>query len=227
MAERATPPDRDRGLDALRAPAIVGVVLGHWLVTAWEPGPVISSPLAYLPHLAPVSWALQTLAVFFLVGGYVAGHGERVPYGSRMGAGLRRLLVPAAALLGFWAAAGVLLAVLNGMPVERLRAVLTPVLGPLWFLLVFAAFTAAAPWLARIRHGPPVLMGIVGIVGIVAALDVARFGLGAPSWIAWPNVVAAWLVPYLLGMAWARRGRPVRPVALLAGGVAGTAALVG
>ncbi|MBT2225298.1 acyltransferase [Nonomuraea sp. NEAU-A123] len=32
--ESATPPGRDRAVDALRALAILGVVLGHWLVTA-------------------------------------------------------------------------------------------------------------------------------------------------------------------------------------------------
>ena len=32
--EAATPPGRDRAVDGLRAVAILGVVLGHWLVTA-------------------------------------------------------------------------------------------------------------------------------------------------------------------------------------------------
>ncbi|MFF3146672.1 acyltransferase, partial [Streptomyces sp. NPDC057927] len=32
--DAATPAERDRAVDALRAFAILGVVLGHWLVTA-------------------------------------------------------------------------------------------------------------------------------------------------------------------------------------------------
>ncbi|MFF5111186.1 acyltransferase [Streptosporangium sp. NPDC000509] len=76
-----TPEGRDRGVDALRALAIVGVVLGHWLVTAWDRGAAgavhLSSPLAHLPEFTPMSWVLQTLAVFFLVGGYAAARGLR------------------------------------------------------------------------------------------------------------------------------------------------------
>ncbi|MEV0753651.1 acyltransferase [Streptosporangium sp. NPDC050280] len=92
--EAATPEGRDRGVDALRALAIVGVVLGHWLVTAWDRGAAgavhLSSPLAHLPEFTPMSWVLQTLAVFFLVGGYAAARGLRsvaargpTPHGSK------------------------------------------------------------------------------------------------------------------------------------------------
>src|SRR4051812_45908229 len=73
--ESATRPDRDRAIDALRAIAILGVVLGHWLVTALVigDGPVrVVSPLQHLPMLTPISWIFQTLAIFFLVGGQVA-----------------------------------------------------------------------------------------------------------------------------------------------------------
>ena len=50
----------------------------------------------------------------------------------------------------------------------------------------------------------------------------------APAWLGWVNVVAGWLVPYLLGIAWARgafRGWRI-PALMLAGGAAATAALV-
>ena len=70
--DEATPVDRDRAVDALRALAILGVVLGHWLVTALvaDGGALhAASPLRHMPWLAPISWVFQTLAVFFLVGG--------------------------------------------------------------------------------------------------------------------------------------------------------------
>src|SRR5690349_24084732 len=80
--DAATPPHRDRAVDALRALAIAGVIGGHWLVTALvssssspgHHGTTLSdnSPLASMPWLAPLSWIFQTLAVFFLVGGYAA-----------------------------------------------------------------------------------------------------------------------------------------------------------
>jgi hypothetical protein len=55
-----------------------------------------------------------------------------------------------------------------------------------------------------------------------------RFGLHGPAWVGWVNVAAGWLVPYLLGIAWAQgllRGRRV-PALMLAGGAAATAALI-
>ncbi|MFI5907766.1 acyltransferase [Dactylosporangium sp. NPDC051541] len=96
---------RDRGIDALRVVAILGVVLGHWLVTALvvDGGPVhVASPLRAIPGLAPASWLFQTLALFFFVGGLVTARSGRVDavrrscghvavrggdgYGSRVGA---------------------------------------------------------------------------------------------------------------------------------------------
>src|SRR6266568_2698250 len=77
--DAATPPQRDRAVDALRALAIAGVIGGHWLVTALVLGgsrghTVLSdnSPLASMPALTPLSWIFQTLAVFFLAGGAAA-----------------------------------------------------------------------------------------------------------------------------------------------------------
>src|SRR5262249_7000247 len=63
---------------------------------------------------------------------------------------------------------------------------------------------------------------------IVAAADAVRFGLGGPSWAGWVNVVAGWMVPYLLGVARARGAFPGGggPALMLAGGAAATAALV-
>ena len=77
--DAATPAHRDRTVDALRALAIVGVILGHWLVTALvvthgHGGTTVAdkSPLHNMSYLTPVSWIFQTLAIFFLVGGYAA-----------------------------------------------------------------------------------------------------------------------------------------------------------
>ena len=238
--DAATPAHRDRAVDALRALAIAGVIGGHWLVTALVAGRSHShhgtvlndnSPLASMPWLAPLSWIFQTLAVFFLVGGFSAARGYRGEYlplapqapdpagpsrrrpgrgldpghgrhgpGGRPGRDRAHAPVP-----------GHQPAVVPG----RVRRADRADPGGLWLVRRFGASAAAFP------------------VAVVAAADLVRFGLhGAgfhgPSWLGWVNLPAGWLVPYLLGIAWARgslRGRRI-PALMLAGGAAATAALI-
>ncbi|GAA0973762.1 acyltransferase [Acrocarpospora macrocephala] len=223
--DAATPPERDRPTDTLRALAILGVVLGHWLVTSLvaDSGTLhTASPLRYTPQLAPVSWLFQTLAVFFLVGGQVGAKSyacTRGTYGQWLGTRIARLSRPIAAVLVVWTvAAGVMLAA--GADQGTVRALVKLVWSPLWFLLVFAALTAATPLVARLHPLWP--------LAAVALVDLIRYGLGGPAWVGWVNVVAGWLVPYCLGAAWARgrlRSRTAGWV-LLFGGAAVTGGLV-
>ncbi len=227
--DAATPASRDRAVDALRALAILGVVLGHWLVTALVPqdgAPRTASPLRQLPWLAPVSWVFQTLAVFFLVGGHVAtrslasARGRGLSYPAWLRSRLTRLLRPVLALLTLWTVAAAAL-LLSGTPFGTLHTLLKLALSPLWFLLVFAALTAATPLLTRLSPLWP--------LAVVLHVDVLRFGLHTgPSWLGWVNVAAGWLVPYTLGAAWTRGELETRRAArvLLLGGAAATVLLV-
>ncbi|MFI7408608.1 acyltransferase [Streptomyces sp. NPDC049627] len=228
--DAATPAERDRAVDALRAFAILGVVLGHWLVTALvsDGGGAdlhTASPLHSMPWLAPISWVFQTLAVFFLVGGHVATRGytsaraRGTTYGRWLTSRLSRLLKPVAAVLTLWTVASVLL-LLSGTSTDTVHTLLKLALSPLWFLLVFAALTAATPLLVRLNPLWP--------LAVVLHVDLLRFGLGAPAWLGWVNVAAGWLVPYTLGAAWTRGELERRRAGwiLLTGGAAATAALV-
>jgi acyltransferase-like protein len=224
----ATPPDRDRAIDALRGLAILGVVLGHWLVTAItvDSGTLHNaSPLGYLPRLAPVSWLLQTLAVFFFVGGllgvrsHAAARDRGVTYLRWFAARTRRLFLPVVVLMLVWALVAALLLV-DGTGVPTVRALVKLALAPLWFLLVFTGLTAATPLVRRLHPVWPAL--------VVGAVDLVRFGLGGPAELGWINVAAGWLVPFCLGAAWARGELRSRAAGwmLLLGGVAATAGLV-
>ncbi|MBU6536520.1 acyltransferase family protein [Streptomyces mayonensis] len=226
--DAATPGDRDRAVDALRAFAILGVVLGHWLVTALvaDGGNLhAASPLQDMPWLAPVSWAFQTLAVFFLVGGHVATKGyasaraRGETYGQWLTTRLSRLFRPVLAVLGLWTVSAVLL-LLTGAELATVHTLVKLALSPLWFLLVFAALTAATPLLTRLHPLWPLV--------VVLHVDLLRFGLGAPAWLGWINLAAGWLVPFTLGAAWTRGELDRRRAGwiLLAGGTATTAALV-
>jgi hypothetical protein len=231
--DAATPPHRDRTVDALRALAIMGVILGHWLVTALvlthgRTGTTVrdQSPLAAMPALTPVSWIFQTLAIFFLVGGYAAARSYSGGYAAWVRKRLVRLSRPVAALAAVWTLLGTGL-YLGGVSGSTLHTVLTLVLDPLWFLGVFVVLTVLTPLavaLARRLGGWAASIPLF----VVASVDLVRFGLGGPSWVGWINVLAGWMVPYLFGIAWARgafRGWKV-PALMLAGGVAATAALV-
>ncbi|MFF9806433.1 acyltransferase [Streptomyces coeruleorubidus] len=224
----ATPAGRDRAVDALRAVAVLGVVLGHWLVTALvaDSGTLrTASPLRYLPWLTPVSWMFQTLAVFFLVGGHVATRGlasaraRGIPYHHWLTARLTRLFTPVAAVLTLWTIAALAL-LLSGAEFGTVRTLVKLALSPLWFLVVFAALTAATPLLARLNPLWP--------LAVVLHVDLLRFGLGGPSWLGWANVAAGWLVPYTLGAAWTRGELERRRAGwiLFAGGAVTTAGLV-
>lgn len=226
--DAATPASRDRAVDALRAIAILGVVLGHWLVTALVAdggGLRAASPLQDMPWLSPISWVFQTLAVFFLVGGHAATRGyasaraRGTSYGGWLSARLSRLFRPVAAVLTLWTVTAALL-LLTGAEFVTVHTLVKLALSPMWFLLVFAALTAATPLLTRLHPLWPLV--------VVLHVDLLRFGFGAPSWLGWINLAAGWLVPYTLGAAWTRGELDRRRAGglLLTGGTAATAALV-
>ncbi len=247
--DAATPAGRDRTVDALRALAIAGVIFGHWLVTALvltrsPAGGQLhdTSPLAALPALAPVSWIFQTLAIFFFVGGYAAGKSSASPGGRPPGAPpeslaraaylawLRRRLArlgrPVLVLAAVWVPLTIAM-ILAGVRAATIHTMVMLVLSPLWFLCVFAGLTALTPVAVALvrRFGAAAALAPAALV---AGVDAARFGLGGPAWLGWLNVGAGWMVPYLLGIAWARgsfRGWKV-PAVMLAAGAGATAALI-
>src|SRR5215472_534107 len=228
--DAATPPDRNRAVDALRALAIGGVILGHWMVTALVvtkssrgPGVHDASPLATLPVLVPASWVFQTLAIFFLVGGYAAAASFRGDYRAWLIKRMTRVSRPVAFLAAIWAlvTAGLIAA---GVSRPTLHVLATLILDPLWFLGVFALLTAATPVAVSLVRRVGAGAALIPLT-VVASVDLVRFGLGELAWLGWINVLAGWMVPYLLGIAWARGAFASRkvPATMLGGGLAATA----
>jgi hypothetical protein len=222
---------RDRTVDALRALAIAGVVLGHWLVSAVvsEPHQAAAlhgeSPLAYASWLVPATWVLQTLGPFFFAGGYAAAHGlarnGTLPW---LASRWHRLARPVIALAAVWVPGLLLLAAVDA-PASTQRVIRSLVTHPLWFLLVYVVLTTLAPLLraATVRCGPWVALPAVAFVAVTDALRPA----GVPSWLAALAAPVGWAAPYVLGIALAEGRLPRRAGALLLpAGVAGGAALV-
>ncbi|GIF69006.1 membrane protein [Asanoa ishikariensis] len=227
---------RERAIDGLRALAILGVVCGHWLVGGLSPGTagglVVDSPLRAAAWLAPMTWLLQMLGVFFLVGGYAAGASltRWRAGGGTDRAWLRRrflrLAWPVLAAVALVTAA-LPLAALAGAAPTTLRTWAVLLVQPFWFIGIYAVVTALTPvamWLDR-RWG---WAAALPLAGMVAVADVARYGLHlVPDWAGYLTVVPAWMFTYQLGVAWARGGI-TRTTAwrLLLGGAALFATLV-
>ncbi|MFH9721937.1 acyltransferase [Streptomyces sp. NPDC017254] len=228
--ESGTPAHRDRAIDGLRALALLAVPTGHWLLggfTLSSDGAIHNaSPLGTFAGLAPVSWVLQMLGIFFLVGGYASVLSYRRAKGSTgewLKGRLARLGRPVLGVTAVWAA---LLPVLHfgvGVPVDTLRTASTLVIQPLWFVGVYTVVTALTPLCVRAARRLGV-WAAAPLLGSVALVDFLRYGPYAdavPSWLSLLNILPGWLFAYQLGVSWGE-GRVTRrhARALLLGGAA-------
>lgn len=225
-----TPATRDRTVDLLRAAAIAVVVLWHWAFSVThrdESGAfTMPNPLGDIPGSWALTWLLQVMPLFFVIGGYadLAAWASAERRGDGAAAFLRsrarRLLLPPAAMVAAWTAfeAGRVL-LLPGS-----RSVLTwgrVVFVPLWFLAVYAATTVLVPLTARLhrRHG---WRAAAVLVAAPLAVDQAR-AAGA-GWLTVPGMVLVFVACHQLGYLW-RDGQVTRPAALAAAAAAGLALL--
>ncbi|MGR4878474.1 acyltransferase [Streptomyces sp. LARHCF249] len=233
--DRQTPAHRDRAIDGLRALALLAVPAGHWLLGGFTldsgGGLHNASPLSAFGGLAPASWVLQMLGIFFLVGGYASALSFRRhtgPAGAWLKGRIVRLGRPVLGVTAVWAlAAPVLYAA--GVPEATLRTGATLVIQPLWFVGVYVVITALTPYCVR-AAGRLGGWAAAPLLASVAAVDFLRYGPLAgsvPGWVSLLNILPGWLFAYQLGVGWGegrigRRGGWL----LLAGGTLLFAALL-
>ncbi|MEV5592288.1 acyltransferase [Streptomyces sp. NPDC052496] len=236
--EDRTPAHRDRAVDGLRALALLAVPTGHWLIGGFtlDSGGALhnTSLLSSFAALAPGSWVLQMLGIFFLVGGYAsvlsfhraAARGESTGHWLR--ARLARLGRPVLGVTAVWAALILVLSAF-GVPEATLRTGATLVIQPLWFVGVYAAITALTPYCVRAarRMGAWAAAPLLGAVAVVDFLRYGPYADAMPSWLSLLNLLPGWMFAYQLGVAWGekRLGRRAAWVLLL-GGTALFAALL-
>ena len=218
-------PVRDPYPDALRACALIVVVLGHWIATLPR---IVDGRLVDTDHLLAawsgagfLTWVVQVVPLFVFVSAAVSAdgverrlrQGEQRQWWASRALGLARPTVTYLAVLVALASVAVLS---GGRLLELFDRSLTV---HLWFLLMLLTVQALLPWCLRMdrRFGAG---AVLALVGVAAAMDFARAGVSSldglrwlgrevsanPPGIAWINMLVVWLVPQQLGIAW-KRGR--------------------
>ena len=217
--------DRDPYPDALRACALLVVVLGHWVATLPR---LAGGQLVDTDHLLGIwdaagvlTWLVQVVPLFVFVSAAVSADGvarrlrqhRQAQWWAGRALGLARPTVTYLAVL-------VALAAVSLFTGGRLLGVFNQSLTiHLWFLLMLLTVQALLPWSLRLdaRFG---LRAVLGLVAVAAVLDVVRAGAWTPEalrWlgrgvadsppgVAWLNMLVVWLLPQQLGIAW-KRGR--------------------
>ena len=226
---RAT--ERDLVLDVVRTGALGVVVLWHWVfhTVRWtEGGPRVGNPVAVTPGMWVLTWFLQVMPAFFMIGGTLHSRGSSTGVGTALEfwtARLRRLLVPVLPLLGVAGAAAAAALAMGRPDVARIVVL---VVSPLWFLVVYVVCVVATP-AARWAHRR-VGLGAVGVLAAGAiVVDVLRIGHGiGGNATGAAAFVCVWLAVHQLGFHFNRLRAGSRPtqVAVTLGGFAAMALLV-
>jgi fucose 4-O-acetylase-like acetyltransferase len=208
---------RDRVMDAVKALALLLVVVGHslaWTVTS--SGSAVNT-LDAVPAVFPLTWVLQILPLFFLM----AGAGLRRLSGSRDARGylarLTRLASPALPLIAVTMVLAAVAQALAGPDAGGAAGVLPVQL--VWFLGVYLVLVAFAPQLVRLS-GP---WGVAAWLALILGVDLLRVNVN--ELIGWANLILVWGLFAALGTRLDRLR--TLPRALLAiGAVASAAAAV-
>ena len=215
--------DRNRAVDLYRVVAMAAVAIGHWIAMAisvnadgsLEGGNALSAD----PSLSWISWILQVMPLFFVVGGFSSAMSldAHAASGSRddgrsdrpqdwIYARLRRMVTPTAVLAASWI---ILIAggYLTGMG-AIVAAGATAAAIPLWFLSNYTIDTAIAPSvLPAFRRNPALVAG--GGIALYLTLEALRIldvaGLHHLSYLNW---VLGWLLFQVAGFAWRDRMLP-------------------
>lgn len=224
---RATPADRNRLVDFLRAGSIVAVVIGHWLaaVVWFEDGRFVpQNALALLAWSHLLTWLFQVMPIFFLVGGFsnaVSWDSHQRRGGFWLGwviARAERLLRPTTVFV--LVVIGVVVAAraagADAGTVDQMGWVAGIVL---WFLALYLVVTAAAPAMLAVHRRWGLSAFAVLLIGIGLA-DLLRLGLNVP-FVGYVNFILVWLALHHLGILWHEgllTSRRVLPWAMALGG---------
>ncbi|CAN3129072.1 acyltransferase family protein [Mycobacterium sp. smrl_JER01] len=197
---------RDRAVDVARLGALLVVMFGHCallLATIDGSGVRIGNLIGAQPSVAPLTWIAQVMPLFFFAGGAAGAYGYRA--GTAWGAWLvtraQRLYRPVFWYLAAWSV-GLLIASLT-LGADSAIGLGGESVALLWFLGVYVLALAFVPVLVRVRTGRGVGVVVAALIGAAAALDALRLSTGLAG-AAVLNFLIVWLIPVVLGVAYAR-----------------------
>lgn len=202
-----TPPGRDRAVDVVRLAALVVVIFGHCallLATIDGGGVRIGNLIGAVPAVAPLTWIVQVMPLFFLAGGAAGAYGYRsgTAWGTWLFTRAQRLCRPVFWYLAAWSLG--LLAVRVTLGAGSAAALGGESVALLWFLGVYLVTLAFIPALARMGSGRTVAILLCCLLLVTAAMDVMRVAVGTPA-MGVASFVTVWLIPVTVGVAYARR----------------------
>jgi surface polysaccharide O-acyltransferase-like enzyme len=208
LADR-TPASRNRYVDFLRAVSILVVTVGHWIAAApyFDASGELTGAhiLTAVPWTAWLTWMVQVMPIFFIVGGYANGVSWRAArrdgrsYAAWLESRLRRLVWPLLPLLVTWVAI-VAVEYARGVRPELIRYGSQVAFIPIWFLAVYIAIVLVVPALeaAWTRFGAGAFCALTAAAIIVDLLYFA----GGVRWLGFANYLFVWGAISLLGYAW-------------------------
>lgn len=210
-------PVRDRAVDVARLAALLVVMFGHCallLATIDARGLHVANLIGALPAIAPVTWIVQVMPLFFLAGGAAGSYGYRAgtPWGTWLFTRAQRLCRPVFFYLAVWSVG--LLAVQLTLGAESAARLGRESVALLWFLGVYLVTLAAVPALVRMTTQRTLTVVVAGLLVASALGDVVRLALDLPT-AGVTNFVVVWLIPVAIGVGYARRLTSARWAAAL------------
>jgi fucose 4-O-acetylase-like acetyltransferase len=175
---------RDRVMDAVKALALLLVVVGHSLAWTVTSGGSVVNTLDAVPAVFPLTWVLQILPLFFLL----AGAGLTRLGGSRDARGylarLTRLASPALPLIAVTMVLAAIAQALSGSDAGKAAGLLPVQL--VWFLGVYLVLVAVAPLLVRLS-GP---WTVAAWLAVILGVDLLRINVNEV--FGWANLIFVW-----------------------------------
>src|SRR5215469_1797993 len=208
LADR-TPTSRNRYVDFLRAISMLVVTVGHWLAAAPYFDATDTLTTAHILTVAPwtawLTWIVQVMPIFFMVGGYANGISWRAArrdnksYAAWIEGRLRRLVWPILPLLVVWMAI-VAIEYARGVRPDLISYGSQVAFIPVWFLAVYIVIVLVVPVMeaAWTRFG---MRSFWALTAAAVVVDILYFA-GGVRWLGFVNYLFVWGAISLLGYAW-------------------------